>query len=350
MSKSKDSGDENSNPNTDEESSASYFLPIADRYAVIAFDKYLHFKQDKIAKILQCSRKTVYTTLKRWRDKNTVEDRPRTGRPPLVDVTNAEDNPITNSIRKLRKSTSKILAAEIEESYGVSLSYRTIRRIREQLGFRPVHYRKRPVLTEEHKRKRLQYALDNIDEEWTEIIFTDESWFEYSDGHVELWKRPTTPSIEKPTAKYAFKVMVWGGVWWEGRTKLCFIDGTVDATYYQHIIEDYLIKPHLTEELMVLQDGARAHTAKSTLEYADENDVTLLQNPPNSPELNPIEKVWGWMKHEIEKLNPQSKEEYITIVQEVWDGIPQTVIQGYIRHNKTVVNELIESGGGTIKN
>ena len=101
---------------------------------------------------------------------------------------------------------------------------------------------------------------------------------------------------------------------------------------------------------MVLQDGALAHTAKSTFEYADENDVTLLQNPPNSPELNPIEKVWGWMKREIEQLNPQSKEEYITIVQEIWDAIPQTVIQGFIRHNKTVVNELIESEGGTIKN
>lgn len=126
------------------------------------------------------------------------------------------------------------------------------------------------------------------------------------------------------------------------------MEGTIDHVYYQRILNDYLIKPHLTEELTVMQDGARAHTAKSTLEFVDEHDVTILQNPANSPELNPIEKVWNWMKVEKNKQNPQTKEEVIALVQNIWDNMPHRIIQSFISHNKTVCCDLIESKGDVI--
>ena len=47
----------------------------------------------------------------------------------------------------------------------------------------------------------------------------------------------------------------------------------------------------------VLQvDNARFHTA-AKLELPD--NVMLLYQPPYSPEVNPIEQVWGWAKGEI---------------------------------------------------
>ena len=149
----------------------------------------------------------------------------------------------------------------------ISVSYRTIRRIRQKLGFRPVHYRRRALLTEGHKRKRLQYALDNLDEDWKKIIFTDESTFELTDKHCVIWKRPSSPSIIKGVVQHEISVMVWGGVWWEGRTKLCIVNGTIDSDVYQKIIKDYLISPHITDDLELLQDRAPAHRAIATIEY-----------------------------------------------------------------------------------
>ena len=41
-----------------------------------------------------------------------------------------------------------------------------------------------------------------------------------------------------------------------------------------------------------------------------------MQWPPNSPDINPVEKVWIILKDFVEKRNPQTKEELIAIIQE----------------------------------
>ena len=69
MNQSSVTNDENTNPNTADDTSSSTFLSIADRYAAVAFQKYLGFSQEKIAKVLKCHRITVQRTLKRWRER-----------------------------------------------------------------------------------------------------------------------------------------------------------------------------------------------------------------------------------------------------------------------------------------
>jgi transposase len=323
-------------------------LSIEDRYAIVALARYTNYNHNIIAEKIGCHRTTVDYTLRQYREHRSVENMPRSGRPPLVDITDINNNPITKLIREHRKSTSNSLQYMLEQEYNLNVSARTIRRLREQLGFRPVHYRRRPLLTEEQKKVRLQYALDHLDDDWMDIIFTDESWFEVGDHESLIYKHPHSPSIVKPTPKHKFKVMIWGGIWWDGRSKLHFVEGTIDAEYYQQILNECVIKPHLAEEKSVLQDGARPHIAQSTLEFVDEADITILQNPVNSPELNPIEKVWNWMKVEKNKRNPQTKDELIQIVQSIWDNMQQSTIQSYITHNSTVCCDLIESQGGII--
>jgi DDE superfamily endonuclease/Transposase len=265
-----------------------------------------------------------------------------------VNTSNSQNNPVTTKIRNHRKFNSKQLQHELEQDYNITISARTIRDIRQQLGFRPVHFRRRPILSNNNKRKRLQYCLDNMDNDWKNIIFTDESTFVLTDEHEVIWKRPGSPMIEKPVAEYPAKFMVWGGIWWDSKTELCFIEGVVDHKKYQEIIRKYLIQPHLNLQFEMLQDGAPAHTAHSTLDFLDEQGVDYIQNPPSSPELNPIEKVWGWIKHEANKQVPTDLQQFKHLIQKLWNEIPQTVIQQFISHNSTVVNDIIQSEGASI--
>jgi len=118
--------------------------------------------------------------------------------------------------------------------------------------------------------------------------------------------------------------------------------------FIKKIIKDYLISPHITDDLELLQDRAPAHRAIATIEYFEQEELTYRQNPSKSPDFNPIEKVWGWMKKVIDQRNPQTKEDLILLLKETWDAIPQDTIQEFITHNKTVVKDIIESGGGMI--
>jgi transposase len=45
-----------------------------------------------------------------------------------------------------------------------------------------------------------------------------------------------------------------------------------------------------------MQDNAPVHTSRSSIAFLEENKVQTLGLPANSPDLNPIENIWGLMK------------------------------------------------------
>jgi hypothetical protein len=205
------------------------------------------------------------------------------------------------------------------------------------------------LLTPEKATERLYYCIDNMENDWKNIIFTDECKFVLTNEKEIIWKRPKSPPPFKPVVQKPESFMVWGGIYYGGRTQLCIIDGTVNAEVYQKILDDYLVRPGYTLEFDILQDRAKPHTADSTEEFIAEKGILMVDNPRSSPELNPIEKVWGWIKHEANKNIPANLDQFKQLITKLWNEIPQAVINQYIEYNQTVVNEIIEARGGNIQ-
>ena len=59
-----------------------------------------------------------------------------------------------------------------------------------------------------------------------------------------------------------------------------------------------------------MEDGAKVHAGSARLPRLSYG-IRGFKWPPSSPDLNPIEKVWRWMKEELKKLGyvPKSIED-----------------------------------------
>jgi transposase len=63
---------------------------------------------------------------------------------------------------------------------------------------------------------------------------------------------------------------------------------------------------------VVIVDGAGWHTSDTTHQF---DNVTLIKLPPYSPELNPIEQVWSWLRQHC--LSNRVFKDYAEIVEQV---------------------------------
>jgi len=74
------------------------------------------------------------------------------------------------------------------------------------------------------------------------------------------------------------------------------------------------------EELIVVEDNAPFHK-KVCILVRQELEMTYHQHPPNSPDLNPIEYIWVYIKAVLKReyLHITSKEEIKGIVLKIWN-------------------------------
>ena len=94
----------------------------------------------------------------------------------------------------------------------------------------------------------------------------------------------------------------------------------------------YIVKK-FGKKLILEQDGATAHTCKSSIHLLGKlfSNDRWIQNPPNSPDLSyPIEDLWGIIKPRIKRKNPASIEEVKKLLIEEWSSIPHNLIQNLV--------------------
>jgi transposase len=97
-----------------------------------------------------------------------------------------------------------------------------------------------------------------------------------------------------------------------------------------------------------MQDNAPGHGAIATIEELNTRGLRPIFWPPNSPDLNPIEQIWNWMKDYIDKKCPTIHSSYQRVRQaviEAWNSIPDKEVKDLIRKMKDRCEAVIEAGG-----
>ena len=171
-----------------------------------------------------------------------------------------------------------------------------------------------------------KYYLDKI-------AFSDESRFVFGKDSKWVWmkKGEYTKNSVYESKKFPQSVMVFAIISPGYKSKLVIIDGTVDQEcYIRNLIESNFIQ-EMDEKFgklgwLFMQDGAKCHTAERTVEWLEQQVDLIIDWPPNSPDLNPIELLWAILKRSVAEAFPRNKKELVEILEKTWNNISQSLI------------------------
>jgi hypothetical protein len=102
--------------------------------------------------------------------------------------------------------------------------------------------------------------------------------------------------------------MVWGAFYGAGELLRLGRDpdgarGGYTAASYVGVLDEEL--PRIWKpDLLFMQDNAPIHTSRLAREWLAEQGITVLEWPPYSPNLNPIEHVWFRLKKHVYEVRP----------------------------------------------
>ena len=101
--------------------------------------------------------------------------------------------------------------------------------------------------------------------------------------------------------------------------------------------------------MKVMIDGAPVHN-KSISHMIDVMKAFVLDHPPFSPDLNPIENVWAMMSCLIWTYEkPTNRAELRTAIWKVWNGLTPAQLDPFFRNMPDRMQAVIDLGGKRTK-
>lgn len=267
----------------------------------------------------------------------------------------------TGCLRSLRQGQRQIQEAE-EMHVGKS----TVRRWLEHEGLRAYVCPRKPKLTKKIRAERYKFAKDHLswtEEDWRRVMFSDETIIRRIEslGRRFYYKRPENKDLQRHQVKESLrggggKLLIWGCMTYYGVGDACWITGTMSSDDYLSILKDYVAATRdwytMDRSAFIFQhDNASIHTAGIVKAFFAKSNTTVLKWPVNSPDLNPIEHLWAYIKYQLDQLPeaPTSVDELWERFQDIWASIPHDLLHELYDSMPTRIRTLYNNKGGHTK-
>jgi len=143
--------------------------------------------------------------------------------------------------------------------------------------------------------------------------------------------------------------MMWGAISYARKTQLMHIPGNHNAVRYR----DEVLIPHMLPVMNLHREvfqhyNARPHTARATVNFLANQNVTVLLLPFKSPDLNTIEHLWDDLDRRAHSRQPapQTLQELQQALEQEWGRIPQDRIRRMIESMARRFRAVLQANGG----
>lgn len=133
-----------------------------------------------------------------------------------------------------------------------------------------------------------------------------------------------------------------------------FFHDNINAVRYRELLLEPFINTLDDEELTLgyfQQDGAPAHTARTTLNYLEEfyDDRLISFNrwPANSPDLTPLDFfLFGYLKNKVYSNRLHNLDELQAAITNEVQNITEEMLQNVFRNMRRRINLCVQENGG----
>lgn len=244
----------------------------------------------------------------------------------------------------------------------LKVSSRTIRRQLKRQGLKAYVKKKKPRLLGRHKKKRMEFAVKYKEwttEEWKRVIWSDETKIKLygSDGRKWVWDRPQASISERrveATVKFGGgSLMMCGCMTAQGVGWATKIDGGLNGALYVDILDDQLLRTMRDNgldrrDIIFQHDNDPKHTSLLARKWLSKHSISVLDWPAQSPDLNPIEHLWSYLKRQLTAYAsaPRNIDQLWQRVETQWENIPRQKCIDLIESMPRRVAAVLKARGG----
>lgn len=279
-------------------------------------------------------RANVYRLIELYRNSGSIEHAPIPGRPR---VTTPEGDNAISAAAEDTTHTTRALRARLEFS-GPRPSISTIyRRVRRRGLYSGIQRRKDARLQDpDIQNERYGWACETL-AEWTAFscstrIYVDDCTINSCSSYRRReWRR--RGSQQRRGWQFVrgsgwTSVSVFGGIVGNELLPLYICRGGFTGKQYVNVLEN-IYWPASQENFearpfVLQQDNTPSHTSRIVRNYVEtvpELERGWVYQPPNSPDLNPIENVWARLKRLLRDRDLPNRATLLQAVQETWQLI-----------------------------
>lgn len=282
-------------------------------------------------------------------------------------VKNVDDFEERGKTRKTSKKEDKIILKTFESNPNLTLRQAQkiiakknikvgLMTIKRRLQENQVTYRstlQKPLLSEKHMKNRLKWARENIDKNWSSVIFTDESSFWAWSPKKRAWCVESTPVIQR-TVKHPVKINVWGCFCSLGFGCLYLFTETLDAHLMLKIYQKALLKSAKiwfgedNSSWILQEDNDPKHRSRMCTDWKVRNRIETLKWPSQSPDINPIENVWSVIKNNLRGKQIHTLKQLSYQIKRIWRSLPVQYAEKLVQSMPRRCEAICQSEGDFI--
>lgn len=274
---------------------------------ILLIMKMLNIEDDIIDSILGFCDRTKQKWIDRYNENSVsgLADLSRSGRPCLL--TEEEESELKDIVKLSTEKESKekiISAKQIEEkiknNYNVQYSSSGLYNMLSRIGLskllpRPVHEKNDPkVMSEwlEELPKKIKEIESQNQDKKIEIYFEDETRYGQKTIYTGIWGLRGS-YIEYENQNGFLNSWIYGAVNPKSGKHHGLILPSLNAESMQIFLNEFSKQIPSNEHIIMILDGSKAHNNKT---ICIPENISFIFLPPYSPKLNPIERLWLFIK------------------------------------------------------